>query len=250
MRGGSRGLSRAKSLYKPLRWPCPERPGDASPVQCVSCRPSVRLRRCSLGRRTMQDVSSNSRSGIEEWLVRVSGIGAREAVVCHLSNRRHIPGHPRCTAKTGDCVKAAVINGAFTCRGLVATKYLEQVLQNELRIFRIFSALGESSKRRKNLWQAIACYITRWRRGHPGRRKGGTLSYTCIQAVRSLHVEDHGGRASESCRRSESSEWVIIDSEGETAFELSVGNLARCRGDSAKQLQVVELRKIMGRKGN
>ena len=76
-------------------------------------------------------------------VVRVSGIGAREAVAWHSSILRHIPGQPRCTSKERDCVKAAVINAAFACRGSVAAEALERVLGRESQIFHNFRALGE-----------------------------------------------------------------------------------------------------------
>ena len=42
---------------------------------------------------------------------------------------------------------------------------------------------------------------------------------------------------------------VIIDSKEEVALELSAGNLARCGGEGAKKLRVVEVREIRGTKG-
>ena len=80
-------------------------------------------------------------------VIRVSGIGAREAVAWHSSSRRHLPGRPRCTSEEHDCVKAAVINAEFACRGSVAAEALEQVLERESRIFYNFRALGDIFQR-------------------------------------------------------------------------------------------------------
>ena len=42
---------------------------------------------------------------------------------------------------------------------------------------------------------------------------------------------------------------VIIDSEEQTALELSVKHFDRCGGDSAQKLRMKELQEIRGRKG-
>ena len=183
-------------------------------------------------------------------VVRVSRIGAREAVGWHSSSLRHIPGQPRCTSEEHDCVKAAVINAAFACGGSVAAEALEPVLERESRIFHNFRTLGEIFQRAKE--SVTGCLVVRDEEVQRAIQGGDRTAPFRVLAARRAGIfivrileerrVDHGVVVDAQNR-------VIIDSEEEVAPKLSAGNLARFGGEGAKKLRVVEVQEIRGTKG-
>ena len=194
-------------------------------------------------------------------VVRVSGIGAREALMQVVSSRRSSasaswlprevsipPGQPRCTSKTHDCVKVAVIKAAFACRGLVVAEAWDRVLERESQIFHNFRTLGEIFHRAQE--SVTGCGVVRdeeVQRAIQGGERTAPFRVLAARRAGVFIVRIQEEKRVHHAVVVDAPNGVIIDSEAQTALELSVENLARFGGDSALKLRVIEEREMRSR---
>ena len=124
------------------------------------------------------------------------------------------------------------------------------MLERESRIFHNFWVLGEIFQTSKE--SVTGCLVVRDEemqraikggdRAAPFRALAARRAGMFIVRILEEKPVDHAVAVDAQNR-------VIIDSEEEIALELSTGNLARCGGEVAKKLRVVEVREKRGTKG-